>query len=100
MLELLKKDSVVPADASWQTIPFYRAKKSEESEDGYNGRININEVLSVSLAIRQLILKGVTGEEIEGQAKKEGMVTMLEDGIYNAVMGNTTMEEVLRVVSE
>ena len=100
VLELLKKDSVVPADASWQTIPFYRAKKSEESEDGYNGRININEVLSVSLAIRQLILKGVTGEEIEGQAKKEGMVTMLEDGIYNAVMGNTTMEEVLRVVSE
>ncbi len=100
VLGLLKTGNIVPADATWNTIPFYRPKKSEESEDGYSGRININELLSVSLAIRQLILKGVTAEEIEDQAKKEGMVTMLEDGIYNAVMGNTTMEEVLRVVSE
>ena len=37
---------------------------------------------------------------IEKQAKKEGMVTMLEDGIFIAAQGFTTIEEVLRVVSE
>ena len=45
-------------------------------------------------------MKGATTSEIEAQAKKEGMMTMLEDGIFNAVQGNTTIEEVLRVVSE
>ena len=100
MLEILKKQNAVARDATWKTIPLYRPKPSEESTDGYSGRINIQEVLTVSLSIRQLILSGASAEEIENQAKKEGMTTMLEDGIYNAVVGNTTTEEVLRVVSE
>ena len=45
-------------------------------------------------------MKGATSTEIEAQAKKEGMLTMIEDGIFNAVQGNTTIEEVLRVISE
>jgi type IV pilus assembly protein PilB len=47
-----------------------------------------------------LIIKGSTTEDIELQAKKEGMLTMLEDGIFKAAQGLTTIEEVLRVVSE
>ena len=35
-----------------------------------------------------------------GQAKKEGMMTMIDDGIFKAVQGITTIEEILRVVSE
>jgi type II secretory ATPase GspE/PulE/Tfp pilus assembly ATPase PilB-like protein len=45
-------------------------------------------------------LKGSPAEEIENQAKKEGMLTMLEDGIYKAALGITTIDEVLRVVAE
>ena len=45
-------------------------------------------------------MKGATSHDIEEQAKKEGMVTMLEDGSIQAVRGITTIEEVLRVVSE
>jgi type II secretory ATPase GspE/PulE/Tfp pilus assembly ATPase PilB-like protein len=37
---------------------------------------------------------------VEAQAKKEGMMTMIEDGIFQAIQGNTTIDEVLRVVSE
>ena len=44
-------------------------------------------------------MKGVPTEVIEEQAKKEGMLTMLEDGVFKAVQGITTVEEVLRVVS-
>jgi type II secretory ATPase GspE/PulE/Tfp pilus assembly ATPase PilB-like protein len=47
-----------------------------------------------------LIIRGSSQDEIEVQAKKEGMSTMLEDGIFKAVEGLTTLEEVLRVVSE
>lgn len=100
MLNLLKEENIVPKDATWDKIPFYKAKKSEESEDGYAGRVGIHEVLKMTSTIRDLIIKGGSQDEIEAQAKKEGMMTMIEDGIYQAVLGMTSLEEVLRVVSE
>ncbi len=100
MLAMLKQEKVVPDDATWETIPFYRPKPSEENTTGYKGRVGIHEVLKVSLTIRELILKGGSQDAIEKQAKDEGMMTMTEDGIFQAVLGNTTTEEVLRVISE
>jgi type IV pilus assembly protein PilB len=100
MLKYLKEEKIVDPKATWDDIPFYRAKKNEDSEDGYKGRVGIHEVLYVSNAIKDLILKGSSQDAIEKQAKAEGMMTMLEDGIFLAVQGMTTTEEVLRVVSE
>ena len=100
MLDFLKKENIVAPDATWKTVPMYRPRKSDESEDGYKGRVGIHEVLKVSGAIKELMLKGAAADEIEKQAKSEGMMTMLEDGIFLAVQGVTTFEEVLRVVSE
>ena len=100
LLSFVKKEKIVPEGANWNTIPFYRPVKNEESEDGYSGRIGIHEVLPVSLAIRQLILAHAAEDEIEKQARIEGMMTMLEDGLFLAIQGLTTTEEVLRVVSE
>lgn len=100
MLDLLKKEGAVAKDATWETIPFYRTKASEESESGYSGRLGIHEVMTVTPTIKELILKGASEDVIEEQAKKEGMMTMIEDGLYMAVQGLTTTEEVLRVVSE
>lgn len=99
VLEHLKREKIVPADVSWDKVPFYRPKKSDESEDGYKSRVGIHEVLKVSSTIREMIIKGETADKIEEQGKKEGMLTMLEDGIFNCVLGETTIEEVLRVVS-
>ena len=45
-------------------------------------------------------MKNATGDEIEAQARKEGMLTMSEDGIFRAAQGVTTIEEVLRVITE
>ena len=50
--------------------------------------------------IKEIILKGGSSDAIEAQAKKEGMLTMLEDGVFLAAQGITTIEEVLRVVTE
>lgn len=100
MMKFLKLEKVVPDDATWQTIPFYRAKPSIDAPDGYKGRIGIHEVLKVTLPIKELILKSAVSDEIEKQAKSEGMMTMLEDGIFLVVSGVTSIDEVLRVVSE
>jgi type IV pilus assembly protein PilB len=100
VLEVLKSEKIVPKDAVWEKIPFYKPIPNQESKDGYKGRIGIYEVLKVSTAIRELIIHNATGNDVEVQAKKEGMLTMIEDGIFKSVQGLTTIEEVLRVVSE
>ncbi len=100
ILKFLKFEKIVPDDATIDKIPFYRAKPSTESPDGYKGRIGIHEVMKVTPAIKELILKGASDEAIEKQAKEEGMLSMIEDGIFLSVQGVTSTEEVLRVISE
>lgn len=96
----LVEEKIVGADVDWDAIPFYKPKQSKDSEDGYRGRIGIHEVLKISAATKEIILRGGSTDALEAQAKAEGMMTMIEDGIFQAVQGKTTIDEVLRVVSE
>ncbi len=100
VLVQLKNENIIGKDDTWAEVPFYKAGKEGESSDGYKGRVGIHEVLKVTGSIKELIIKGSSQDEIEVQAKNEGMSTMLEDGILKAVQGFTSLEEVLRVVSE
>ncbi|OGI64349.1 hypothetical protein A2914_01795 [Candidatus Nomurabacteria bacterium RIFCSPLOWO2_01_FULL_41_21] len=100
MLALLQAEKIIGEKDTWEKVPFYKAVKSGESEDGYSGRLGIHEVLKVTSTIKELISKGAGGDEIEAQGKNEGMMTILEDGVFQAVLGMTTLEEVFRVVSE
>ena len=100
VLKILQQESIVGPKDSWDKIPFYRPKITAESKDGYSGRVGIHEVLKITPSIKEIIIRGGTTDEIDAQARKEGMITMLEDGIIKAVQGLTTIEEVLRVVSE
>ena len=97
---LLEEEHLIKKGTPWKDIPFHQPKESAECADGYRGRIGIHEVLTVSQTIKQLIMQHATADDIEKQAKSEGMVTMLEDGIVKAVQGITTIEEVLRVTRE
>ena len=100
VLSLLKVEKVISETDTWDTVPFYRAVKSSEFESGYSGRIGMHEVLRITATLREMILSGASQDKLETQAKQEGMMTMLEDGVYLAVLGVTTLEEVFRVVSE
>ena len=100
MMAFLRAENIVKETDTWATIPFYKPRPDPESEDGYRGRVGIHEVLKVSLAIKEMILKNATADAIEAQAKTEGMMSMVEDGIFQCVLGLTTIDEVLRVVSE
>ncbi len=100
MLVLLKDEKIIGPKDTWEKIPFYRPVKTSEFEDGYSSRIGMHEVLTVTPTIREMILKRASQDELEVQAKNEGMMTMLEDGVFQAALGMTSLEEVFRVVSE
>jgi type IV pilus assembly protein PilB len=99
VLEALKADKIIKPDGTWKDVNFCKPKPSGD-DDGFKSRIGIHEVLKMSPTIKDLIMKNATSAELEKQAKSEGMLTMLEDGIYKCAAGLTTIEEVLRVVSE
>ncbi|MBY0538427.1 GspE/PulE family protein [Patescibacteria group bacterium] len=100
VLNTLKEEKIVKDDATWNDITFYHPKEKGQTEDGYVGRMGIHEVLEMSPTIKDMVMAHKTGDEIEIQARKEGMLTMMEDGIYKAARGLTSIEEVLRVISE
>jgi type IV pilus assembly protein PilB len=96
----LVEEKLVKSSVTLDEIPFYGPSASPTSEDGYKGRIGIQEILTVSPAVKDIVLHNATTDAVEAQAKKEGMLTMLEDGLYKASRGITSLEEVLRSVSE
>ena len=67
---------------------------------GYSGRIGIFEVLDVSEKISRMVMENVTAQDIENEAKVNGMITMTQDGFLKALEGITSLEEVMRVSKE
>jgi type IV pilus assembly protein PilB len=100
VLKILREEKLAKAHQPLTKIPFFKPKPTKECPDGYKGRIGIFEVLSVTPKIKELIVKGATSDEIEKVAKEEGMRTMVEDGFVKAAQGITSIEEVLRVITE
>ena len=66
-------------------------------DTGYWGRIAVFEVMTVTPELADLIAAGVSTDAVRVQARKDGMISMLEDGIEKAGRGVTTLEEVLRI---
>ncbi|HLD03536.1 MAG TPA: ATPase, T2SS/T4P/T4SS family [Candidatus Dojkabacteria bacterium] len=68
-------------------------------DSGYKGRIGIFESFNISPTLSAMIISRESAQNIEAQAIKEGMITMIQDGFIKALEGTTTLEEVLRVVA-
>ena len=66
---------------------------------GYRGRAGLYEVLTLTEALTEAVLRRAPAEELTELAVASGMRTLLADGIRKAVEGQTTVEEVMRVVS-
>ena len=65
---------------------------------GYKGRVGIYEVMSMTKEIEKVILGGNVSEyQMADIASKQGMITMVQDGLLKAMEGLTSVEEVLRV---
>ncbi|HPI14795.1 MAG TPA: type II secretion system ATPase GspE [Spirochaetota bacterium] len=77
---------------------FFHGKGCEKClGTGFMGRTGIFEFLPLSNDIRRMIINRAEAYEIKEQAIREGMVTLLADGLQKAMAGATTVEEVLRV---
>jgi type IV pilus assembly protein PilB len=82
-----------------EKLHLFRGKGCEKcGYSGFMGRLGIYEVMPISPEISEMILNNKSTAEIEEQAKKEGMLTMRQDGILKVVMGVTTLEEVISVI--
>ncbi len=80
---------------------FWRPKKDLPSDKtGYKGRMGIYEVLKNTSEVQKMIVSSATSDEIQDQAIKEGMVTMQIDGLIKAILGLTSIDEILRVTRE
>ncbi|MDO8260047.1 MAG: GspE/PulE family protein [Candidatus Magasanikbacteria bacterium] len=82
-------------------VRFYHSEGCKScGNTGYKGRVGIFEMLEMTEEIKALVSKRATSDEIMKIAIKDGMETMLEDGINKAMNGLTTIDEVLRVTKE
>lgn len=68
------------------------------SDTGYHGRIALHEVMSVSEEIERLAVSRASTSEINKMAVSQGMATLRQDGWMKALLGHTSIEEILRVV--
>lgn len=67
---------------------------------GYSGRIGIYEMFSINRDIEKIILGDTSTSKIMAAARKDGMITMKEDGVLKALSGVTSLEEIRRSTGE
>jgi type IV pilus assembly protein PilB len=94
--ELTEKIFNVSKANSKATVRLYKGKGCDSCQGtGFQGRVGIFEVMVISDEIRRAISNNQEAEFISDLSKKEGMSTMLEDGIKKVNLGITTIDEVL-----
>lgn len=69
------------------------------SNTGYKGRIGLYEVLEANKAIREMIGLGASTDELFDQARKDGLILIIEDGIKKAKAGLLSLDELSRVTA-
>jgi type II secretory ATPase GspE/PulE/Tfp pilus assembly ATPase PilB-like protein len=82
-------------------LQLYKPGSSPDNPYGYSGQIALREQFLMTGDIRQLMEHGgleLSAQEIEAAAVRSGMRTMLQDGVLKVLAGETTVEEVYRVV--
>lgn len=65
---------------------------------GYRGRLGLFEILPMTNMVRDVLCRGGSEPDLARQARRDGMRSLLEDGLEKCAVGDTTLEEVLRVV--
>lgn len=82
-------------------VELYKGKGCDEcGSSGYYGRVGIFEVMPISETIAKMVLEKKDANTIEERAKKEGMITMKQDGYLKALDGVSTIDEILRVAQD
>jgi len=85
-----------------QNLQLYQPGSSADNPYGFRGQIAIREQFLMTGEIRTLLEQAhnriLSSQDIEEAAIKAGMRTMLQDGVLRAIAGETTIDEIYRVV--
>ncbi len=75
---------------------YYRGKGCEACRfTGHTGRMAIYEILLINEAIREMILRRASSNEIKKEAARLGMKSLYQDGLKKIALGLTTPEEIM-----
>jgi type IV pilus assembly protein PilB len=97
--EVLRALNISEADAG--ALPFYKAVGCDQcNHTGYRGRVGLYEVMRVTDKLRRLIASRASEDALRDAALAGGMISLGEDGLAKVKSGQTTAEELLRVVTE
>ncbi|WP_447554386.1 GspE/PulE family protein [Vreelandella sp. EE22] len=77
-------------------IMLYRPSDTAPN-GGYHGRSAITELLVMDEELRSLLMCNADADSLEAAARRKGLVTLYEDGLRQALAGETSLDEVLRV---
>jgi type II secretory ATPase GspE/PulE/Tfp pilus assembly ATPase PilB-like protein len=91
----------VPRPTDITQLQLYKPGSSAENPYGFKGQVALREQFLMTGQIRDLLEHGdknVSAQTIEAAAIQSGMRTMLQDGILKVCAGQTTLDEVFRVV--
>ncbi len=103
------REQYTPDEAALKRIGFpfepgnppklYRHKGCKKCNGiGYKGRMGVHEVMTMSESLERLTVESASADEIKRQAVHEGMLTLRDDGFAKVKLGQTSVEEILRVV--
>ncbi|MBF0492743.1 MAG: type II secretion system ATPase GspE [Deltaproteobacteria bacterium] len=97
--EELQMIGLKPGDLADKVL--YRAKGCPACMDtGYAGRTGVHEILVMDEEIRALVMKNTEAGVVKKRAMEKGLVSLREDGVRKILLGETTIEEILRVTQE
>ncbi|HSK46548.1 MAG TPA: ATPase, T2SS/T4P/T4SS family [Coriobacteriia bacterium] len=103
------REQYIPEEAALERIAFpfepghppklYRARGCRKCNGiGYRGRMGIHEVMTMSEQLERLTVENASADAVKRQAVVEGMRTLRDDGFEKVKLGQTSIEEILRVV--
>jgi general secretion pathway protein E len=86
--------------ADRETAQFRRGAGCDQClNTGYSGRTSVNELLKVTQAFRDAVMDKLPTRALQDVAINQGMLTMWQRGLRRALSGETTIEEIQRVIS-
>jgi type IV pilus assembly protein PilB len=86
---------------SLEGLKLYKAGSSEENPYGYSNQVAVRELLIMDDKMQHALSENIgtlTTEQVEKTATENGMKTMLQDATLKVIAGQTTLEEVYRVL--
>ena len=89
-------DISIPADIrGMKNYTFKQGKGCARCENsGFKGRLGIIELIEMTSQLQTIVTHGFAPEKVLEEAKRQGMITMKQDGIIKVLRGQTTIEEV------